>query len=163
MLNVLILGSSAILVTGVNGPAQGVGNMYYSIWLSFVLSLRLVVECLEEKFNLDEEDDVSLFHQESTMTENIFSCGKESNVGDSDQLMTFKVPEDNAIYNSITSDQVVAKAENGSKAAAKPIRPISEGASRVRKERPKRLRRWQLSLSTGRTSREGHVADHLVS
>ena len=142
MLNVLILGSSAILVTGVNGPAQGVGNMYYSIWLSFVLSLRLVVECLEEMFNLDEEDDVSLFHQESTMTENIFSCGKESNVGDSDQLMTFKVPEDNAIYNSITSDQVVAKAENGSKAAAKPIRPISEGASRVRKERPKRLRRW---------------------
>uniref|UniRef100_A0A7S4MZN4 Uncharacterized protein n=1 Tax=Odontella aurita TaxID=265563 RepID=A0A7S4MZN4_9STRA len=63
----LTLGVNAIYATGVGGPAQMVGNLYYSVWLGFLLSVRIGVACLEEIFDvheldggLDEEDRKSL-------------------------------------------------------------------------------------------------------
>ena len=58
-----LIGVNAIFATGVGGPAQSVGNLYYATWIGFLLSVRISVACLEQLYNvheneggLDEED-----------------------------------------------------------------------------------------------------------
>jgi hypothetical protein len=53
----ILLGVNAVMVTGVEGPALKVGNLYYASWISFLLCVRICLGCIEEYFNVDEEDD----------------------------------------------------------------------------------------------------------
>jgi hypothetical protein len=47
----LMLGFNALFVSGVQGPAFSVGNLYYASWLSFLLCLRICLGCLEELYD----------------------------------------------------------------------------------------------------------------
>ena len=53
----ILLGVNAVMVTGVEGPALKVGNLYYASWVSFLLCVRICLGCIEEYFNVAEEDD----------------------------------------------------------------------------------------------------------
>lgn len=50
-----ILGINAFFTTAVAGPAPRVGNLYYSTWISFLLSMKLMLGCWEEIVNEDDE------------------------------------------------------------------------------------------------------------
>lgn len=50
---VLLFGSAVALVTGIGGPGQSVGDLYYSTWLSFWVSLGVFVNVL---VNMPETD-----------------------------------------------------------------------------------------------------------
>ena len=43
---VLLFGAAVALVTGIGGPGQSVGDLYYSTWLSFWVSLGVFVNVL---------------------------------------------------------------------------------------------------------------------
>ena len=143
LLNSLVLGSSAIFVTGVKGPAQSVGNMYYSLWLSFLLSIRITVACLEQMFNVDDEEE--LMREQANPGPTIMACGtaniEQEGVNPS---MRFKVPD----YHDAVKKQIVAKVDNTpfkSMAGTDSFRE-DEDAATVNtinpNERPRRLRRW---------------------
>lgn len=66
----IVLGINAVLVTGVQGPALKVGNLYYSSWLSFLLCVRICLGCVEEFYNIDEEDDENDGITTSTTSDN---------------------------------------------------------------------------------------------
>jgi hypothetical protein len=51
-----VLGFNAVWVTGVQGPAATVGNLYYASWLSFLLTVRICLGCVEEVYNIEEDD-----------------------------------------------------------------------------------------------------------
>lgn len=53
----ILLGLNAVMVTGVQGPALKVGNLYYASWLSFLLCVRICLGCVEEICDIDEEED----------------------------------------------------------------------------------------------------------
>jgi hypothetical protein len=55
----VLLGTNAVFCTGVQGPAATVGNLYYSSWIAFLLCLRIALGCLEECYNLEEEEESS--------------------------------------------------------------------------------------------------------
>lgn len=58
----LWLGWNALMVSSVQGPAPRVGNLYYASWLCFLLSLRICLGCVEEHFNINDEED----HEQQT-------------------------------------------------------------------------------------------------
>ncbi len=58
-----LLAYNAIFVTAVEGPGSKVGNLYYSSWISFVMSMLIMLGCLEDI--LDEEDDEEALEIES--------------------------------------------------------------------------------------------------
>lgn len=51
----IMLGLNAVFVTGVQGPASSVGNLYYASWFSFLLCIRICLGCVEEIYNVEEE------------------------------------------------------------------------------------------------------------
>ncbi|GAX14877.1 hypothetical protein FisN_29Lh089 [Fistulifera solaris] len=59
----VLTGFNAVFVTGVQGPASTVGNLYYASWLTYLLCVRIALGCLEEYYNLSEDDHL---HSEPT-------------------------------------------------------------------------------------------------
>lgn len=53
----LLLGINAVIATGSQGPAATVGNLYYASWLSFLLCIRICLGCVEEFYNIENEDE----------------------------------------------------------------------------------------------------------
>jgi hypothetical protein len=53
----LLLGINAILVTGVQGPASKVGNLYYASIIAFLVMIRISLGCLEEFYTIEDDDD----------------------------------------------------------------------------------------------------------
>jgi hypothetical protein len=53
---VFLFGAAVALVTGIGGPGQSVGDLFYGTWLAFLVSIGLVVACLEEIGRVDAED-----------------------------------------------------------------------------------------------------------
>ncbi|GFH56102.1 hypothetical protein CTEN210_12578 [Chaetoceros tenuissimus] len=51
-----VLAINAIFCTAVEGPASRVGDLYYSSWIAFVCSMKLVLSCIKDIFEEDEED-----------------------------------------------------------------------------------------------------------
>lgn len=49
----ILLGLNSVFVTGVQGPASTVGNLYYASWLAFLLCLRISLGCLEELYDIE--------------------------------------------------------------------------------------------------------------
>ncbi|KAI2498289.1 hypothetical protein MHU86_16216 [Fragilaria crotonensis] len=45
---VLLFGPPVALITGIGGPGQSVGDLFYATWLAFLVALGLVVACFEE-------------------------------------------------------------------------------------------------------------------
>ena len=48
--------AAVALITGIGGPGQSVGDLYYSTWLAFWVSLGIAVQCYNRL--VDEEEDV---------------------------------------------------------------------------------------------------------
>jgi hypothetical protein len=68
MFLVLLFGAALALITGIGGPGQSVGDLYYSTWLAFWVSLWIFVTCYSE---LQEEEGVEL---------NVCSVGDSANM-----------------------------------------------------------------------------------
>jgi len=52
---VLLLGVAVALITGIGGPGQSVGDLFYGTWLAFLTSIGLVITCYEELRHADLE------------------------------------------------------------------------------------------------------------
>ena len=51
------LGWNALWVSATQGPASRVSNLYYSSWACFILCLRICLGCVEEYFDIQNNDD----------------------------------------------------------------------------------------------------------
>ena len=96
----ILLGVNAVMVTGVEGPALKVGNLYYASWISFLLCVRICLGCIEEYFNVDEEDDDderqdSSQVSENSATNNVSGPGQSSN----ERLAAYEAPQLDGIVN----------------------------------------------------------------
>ena len=155
MLNALVLGSSAIFVTGVEGPAQRVGNLYFSIWVAFLLSMRIAVACLEQMFNVDDKEEMIREQTESAPT--MMSCGSAIQSDGQNPAMAFKQLEykefnkdivakvdntqhGNPLDHSLLEDSASFQENHDDDAAS--FRSIATEGIKLINERPKRLRRW---------------------
>jgi hypothetical protein len=45
---VFLFGSAVAMITGIGGPGQSVGDLYYSTWLAFCVSLVIFMTCYEQ-------------------------------------------------------------------------------------------------------------------
>lgn len=63
---VLLFGAAVALITGIGGPGQSVGDLFYGTWLAFLVSIGLVGACLEEvrRVEAEAERSSSPTHQE---------------------------------------------------------------------------------------------------
>jgi putative effector of murein hydrolase LrgA (UPF0299 family) len=52
---VFLFGAAVALITSIGGPGQSVGDLYYSTWLAFWVSLGIFVSCYEQ-INREEEE-----------------------------------------------------------------------------------------------------------
>jgi hypothetical protein len=57
---VLLFGPAVALITGIGGPGQSVGDLFYATWLAFLVALGLVVACFEGISRVDQEAIESL-------------------------------------------------------------------------------------------------------
>jgi uncharacterized membrane protein len=55
MFLVLLFGATVALITGIGGPGQSVGDLYYSTWLAFFVSIGIFVSCYDQ---IKREDSV---------------------------------------------------------------------------------------------------------
>lgn len=55
---VLLFGMAVVLITGIGGPGQSVGDMYYSTWLCFFVTIGLAVACLDQIRHVRDNDAV---------------------------------------------------------------------------------------------------------
>jgi len=62
----LLFGTAAGMITGIGGPGQSVGDLYYSVWLAFWISIGIFVSCYDQiKVEEMEESNQSLKKTES--------------------------------------------------------------------------------------------------
>jgi hypothetical protein len=65
---VLLFGAAVALITGIGGPGQSVGDLYYSTWLAFFVSIGIFLSCYDQikkedtaledhKNNMEMDDD----------------------------------------------------------------------------------------------------------
>lgn len=55
---VLLFGVAAAMITGIGGPGQSVGDLYYATWLAFWVSIGIFVSCFDQ-INLAEIEATS--------------------------------------------------------------------------------------------------------
>ena len=60
----LVFAINALFATAVDGPAVNVGDLYYSSWFGFVMSVRLTLSCLEDI--LEDADEINNFEAEES-------------------------------------------------------------------------------------------------
>jgi hypothetical protein len=66
---VLLFGAAVALVTGIGGPGQIVGDLFYSTWLSFWVALGVFASCYSELNAEEEEHSPSLSGQRASSFE----------------------------------------------------------------------------------------------
>jgi hypothetical protein len=49
----MLFGMAVVLITGIGGPGQSVGDMYYSVWLCFFVTIGLALTCLKQIQEVD--------------------------------------------------------------------------------------------------------------
>jgi hypothetical protein len=119
----IVLGINAVLTTGVQGPALKVGNLYYSSWLSFLLCVRICLGCVEEFYNITEEDDDGCQVTVASSSENASAASGGKRKGDT---TSYRAPElANAAPFAVQSE------ENGSVSLTNSmgLRDIGQGSS----------------------------------
>lgn len=57
---VVLFGPAVALITGIGGPGQSVGDLFYATWLAFLVALGLVAACFEEIWHVEPEAVESL-------------------------------------------------------------------------------------------------------
>lgn len=60
---VLLFGVAVALITSIGGPGQSVGDLYYSTWLSFWVSIGIVVSCYDQ-MKQEGLDDSEVTHSQ---------------------------------------------------------------------------------------------------
>jgi hypothetical protein len=146
----LLLGVNAVLVTGVEGPALKVGNLYYASWISFLLCVRICLGCIEEYFNVDEEDEDNEKIQDTPQSSDIESTDNAfPNVRRNDTTKIsapYKSPVplvDGIPVLQNRLDSSILPAGSGSSAASKEVATVSADSitSTAKKQEKKRLDR----------------------
>jgi hypothetical protein len=61
---VLVFSVGVALITGIGGPGQSVGDLFYSSWLSFLVSIGIFVACVDQLQQQEMEDQVSRYKTE---------------------------------------------------------------------------------------------------
>jgi hypothetical protein len=59
---VMLFGAAVGLITGIGGPGQSVGDMFYATWLAFLVAIGLMLVTFEEVRRLDSGDDAGGSH-----------------------------------------------------------------------------------------------------
>jgi hypothetical protein len=62
MFLVLLFGAAVALITGIGGPGQSVGDLYYSTWLAFFVSIGIFLSCYDQ---IQKEDIVLEGHKKN--------------------------------------------------------------------------------------------------
>jgi hypothetical protein len=53
---VLVFAVALAVITGIGGPGQSVGDLFYATWLAFLVSLGIAVSCYRElRYTVSEE------------------------------------------------------------------------------------------------------------
>lgn len=67
---VFLFGAAVALITGIGGPGQSVGDLYYSTWCAFLISIGIFVSCFEqiklEDMELDSSQQKQLERRKAT-------------------------------------------------------------------------------------------------
>jgi hypothetical protein len=53
---VLVFAVALAVITGIGGPGQSVGDLFYATWLAFLVSLGIAVSCYGELRNTVSEE-----------------------------------------------------------------------------------------------------------
>lgn len=66
---VLLFGATVALITGIGGPGQSVGDLFYSSWLSFGVSIYIFANCYYQitMEDTDQENKASVVREGSEM------------------------------------------------------------------------------------------------
>jgi hypothetical protein len=75
---VFLFGAAVAMITGIGGPGQSVGDLYYSTWLAFWVSLGIFVSC----FNELNEEEKEIEGPTSPTVENNNSKGTTGTIAD---------------------------------------------------------------------------------
>ncbi len=67
----VLLAYNAIFVTAVEGPGSKVGNLYYSSWISFVMSMLIMLGCVEDIVDQEDEQDLIMDRSDSFDNRNL--------------------------------------------------------------------------------------------
>ncbi len=62
----IVFAINALFATAVDGPASKIGNVYYSSWVGFVMSMRLALSCLEDILEDDDDEEDSIEWQSTS-------------------------------------------------------------------------------------------------
>lgn len=144
----IILAYNAIFVTAVEGPGSKVGNLYYSSWISFVMSMLIMLGCVEDI--LDQEDEELLQKKESYDSQDRRNLSRWLSVRQiNDHISTRLIMLPSSHDNSESADDMTI----GSYIGGMPI-PTPNGFHQILEEqfvqeeeasRTTRLRRWASS------------------
>mmetsp|Transcript_11452 Transcript_11452/g.27348 ORF Transcript_11452/g.27348 Transcript_11452/m.27348 type:complete len:932 (+) Transcript_11452:401-3196(+) len=70
---VIVFGAGVAFVTGIGGPGQSVGDLYYASWLAFGVSLGSVIASIDQIQQQEIEAQVAQFHNDgNTDTDGIY-------------------------------------------------------------------------------------------
>jgi hypothetical protein len=72
---VLVFGVALAVITGIGGPGQSVGDLFYATWLAFLVSLGIGLSCLGEIQRQMESDTV--WQQEKSVRDSEWRVGGE--------------------------------------------------------------------------------------
>jgi hypothetical protein len=61
---VILFGVAVALITSIGGPGQSVGDLYYSTWLAFWVSIGIFVSCYDQLKQEELESGVERYHAE---------------------------------------------------------------------------------------------------
>ena len=64
---VLLFATCVALITGIGGPGQSVGDLYYSTWLAFAVALGIFLHCYEQITHAERESSHNQAHQPPEM------------------------------------------------------------------------------------------------
>jgi hypothetical protein len=62
---VLVFSVGVALITGIGGPGQSVGDLFYASWLSFLVSIGIFVACVDQLQQQEMEEQVSRYKVET--------------------------------------------------------------------------------------------------
>lgn len=139
----ILLGVNAVLVTGVQGPALKVGNLYYASWLSFLLCVRNCLGCVEEFYNIEEEDDDEDGHISSAdAAENgVVASGVKGDDLHHDTKSAYQAPELNGMLVVPSKGSGIVISANSSASKDDTQDSVDSFVSMIEKQEKKRLGR----------------------
>jgi hypothetical protein len=81
---VFLFGAAVALITGIGGPGQSVGDLYYSTWLAFWVAIGIFVTCYEQIQWEDMVSQIEKYQQEQQQLQQQQQHGRDCGVVDVD-------------------------------------------------------------------------------